>query len=361
LNHIFKYECYIQTNLKEDVKMAEDRKKNEALKPVDMNTSEVESLAPINLQNANLRGRNLRDADLRGANLRGANLMGADLRGANLRGADLRGAHLRGADLRGAYLTGANIDDAKIEGAFINLASALSFLVSAKNNNSKTYQFLKEATASQFQKTFKNRNETVDTPKNSLVQEEPTLFSQLLNADSMQSFVDLLEEKEINEQCLNTYFSILPEPVIAKQSIWSKVATFLFVSISIGAILTLALWTVLFNSWNSLSPAVHIVVIIADLLISAVAGLIAVRISFPSSANAGAVQPASGPSEEDQALLMVGDSLQAPNHQMLLNPAAPATSADPSEDKKNRLKAEREREPEPGLGLELKLEPRHSM
>jgi uncharacterized protein YjbI with pentapeptide repeats len=319
----------------------------------------VANLTRANLTRAHLEGAHLKDAYLEGAYLEGAYLegaylVGACLRGACLKGAHLESAHLEGADLEGAdlkyahledaYLGGARLNGAHLEGAQINLTSALFFLVVAQETSSDEPLFLnlKMATASQFQKKFGDSN-----------------FSELIGSGSRNRLNKFLLGQNVLPTCQNTCFTILTEPVIVaaleesperevtqssseligpdsrkrlNESLSrdvlttsenncvtiptepviaapleespgrqvtqrSKVARFFLVFISTGAILTLAVGSVLFNTWNSLSPAVRLVVIIADLLISAVAGLIAVRISFPSSANAGAVQPDREPLE----------------------------------------------------------------
>lgn len=78
------------------------------------------TLSGANLQNAMLSGANLRDADLAGADLRNAILDRADLTGAILAGARLDRADLRYARLDGDDVAGASLDDADLSAAHFN-------------------------------------------------------------------------------------------------------------------------------------------------------------------------------------------------------------------------------------------------
>lgn len=72
----------------------------------------LEVLAPLGVEQLDLR-----DSDLRGARLSGAQLRGANLRRSNLLKAHLNSAHLEGASLVDACLEGARLDGTHLEGA----------------------------------------------------------------------------------------------------------------------------------------------------------------------------------------------------------------------------------------------------
>jgi uncharacterized protein YjbI with pentapeptide repeats len=88
---------------------------------------DVEDMAKLHLEGANLDGANLNAAFLPGAHLEGVSIEPGELQGAflveaHLEGAQLNGVHLQGANLIKAHLQGAFLDGASMEGAQLHEA-----------------------------------------------------------------------------------------------------------------------------------------------------------------------------------------------------------------------------------------------
>jgi len=118
--------------------------------PLDLVRSEIsgQTIARLNLNNANfyaaniketifletsLKGANLKEAHLEKADLQKVNLSGANCEYTKFEGANLKGANLNGADLRKANLDGVNLQFAKLVGANLSNASLIGAIIKGTN------------------------------------------------------------------------------------------------------------------------------------------------------------------------------------------------------------------------------------